>query len=60
VFPLYGLPECEFHASHATLKKIEALLRVRPEAALEIQKHIVDKLMELVGMLKAEAQTKET
>jgi hypothetical protein len=51
--------ECGFHGSHATLKKIEALLRVPPEAAPELQKQIADKLVELVGMLKAQAQSKD-
>jgi hypothetical protein len=50
--------ECGFHASHSTLKKIEALLRVPPDAAPELQKQIADKLVELVGLLKAQAQLK--
>ena len=53
-----GCPECGFHASSATLRKIESLLRVPPKAAPELQKQIADKLIELVGMLMAEAQTK--
>lgn len=54
-----GCKECGFHGSHSTLKKIEALLRVPPDAAPELQKQIADKLMELVGMLKAQAQSKD-
>jgi hypothetical protein len=53
-----GCPQCGFHASHTTLRKIEALLRVPPKAAPEIQRQIADKLLELVGMLKAQAQRK--
>jgi hypothetical protein len=53
-----GCPECGFHASHGTLRKIEALLRVPPKSAPELQKQIADKLVELVGLLKAQALTK--
>jgi len=53
-----GCEQCGFHGSHSRLRKIEALLRVPPKAAPELQKSIADKLMELVGLLKAEAQGK--
>ncbi len=53
-----GCNECGFHASHATLRKIEALLRVPPKSVPELQRQIADKLIELVGMLKAQAQRK--
>jgi hypothetical protein len=53
-------PECGFHASHATLRKIEALLRIPPQAAPELQRQIADKLVELVRMLKAQSQAKGT
>jgi hypothetical protein len=53
-----GCPQCGFHGSHAVLRKIEALLRVPPKAAPELQRQIADKLIELVGMLKAQAQAK--
>jgi|SRR5579862_8584160 len=53
-----GCRECGFSASLSTLRKIEALLRVPPKAAPELQRQIADKLIELVGMLKAQAQLK--
>lgn len=55
-----GCKECGFVASHSSLRKIEALLRVPPKAVPELQKSIADKLLELVGMLKAQAQSKES
>ena len=53
-----GCEQCGFKGSDATLRKIEALLRVPPKAAPELQRQIADKLIELVGMLKAQAQLK--
>jgi len=53
-----GCPECGFRESSDLLRKIEALLRVPPTTAPELQKSIADKLLELVALLKAQAQTK--
>ena len=53
-----GCEQCGFHGSHVTIRKIEALLRVPPKAAPELEKQIGDKLLELVGILKAQALEK--
>jgi hypothetical protein len=54
-----GCKECGFVSSDSSLRRIEALLRVPPAAVPELQKSIADKLLELLGMLKAQAQSKE-
>jgi hypothetical protein len=53
-----GCPQCGFHASSRTLRKIEALLRIPPKDAPELQARIADKLLDLVALLKDEALAK--
>ena len=53
-----GCRKCGFRESSGVLRKIDALLRVPPETTPAFQRSLADKLIEHLGMLKAEAQTK--
>src|SRR5579872_6774583 len=55
-----GCRKCGFRESSGVLRKIDALLRVPPESTPALQRSLADKLVELLGMLKAQAQAKET
>ncbi|HLY72634.1 MAG TPA: hypothetical protein VKU80_00830 [Planctomycetota bacterium] len=55
-----GCRKCGFRESSGVLRKIDALLRVPPEATPAFQRSLADKLVELLGMLKAQAQAKES
>jgi len=51
-----GCRKCGFRESSGVLRKIDALLRVPPEMTPAMQRSLADKLIENLGMLKAEAQ----
>jgi hypothetical protein len=53
-----GCRRCGFKESSGSLRKIDALLRVPPDTTPALQRSLADKLVELLGMLKAEAQAK--
>src|SRR5579862_2225591 len=53
-----GCRRCGFRESSGVLRKIDALLRVPPDTTPAFQRSLADKLVELLGALKAEAQTK--
>jgi len=55
-----GCRKCGFRESSGVLRKIDALLRVPPDSTPALQRSLADKLVELLGLLKAQAQTKET
>jgi hypothetical protein len=55
-----GCRRCGFRESSGVLRKIEALLRVSPDTTPTLQRSLSDKLIELLGMLKAQAQEKES
>jgi hypothetical protein len=53
-----GCRRCGFRESSGVLRKIDALLRVPPDTTPALQRSLADKLIELLGMLKAQAQAK--
>jgi hypothetical protein len=55
-----GCRRCGFRESSGVLRKIDALLRVSPDTTPAFQRSLGDKLIELLGMLKAQAQEKES
>jgi len=55
-----GCRRCGFRESSGVLRKIDALLRVPPDTTPAFQRSLADKLVELLGALKAQAQAKGT
>lgn len=49
-----GCPECGFKESPETVRKLTSLLAV-PAASANLQRSIVDRMIEQVGLLKAHA-----
>src|SRR5579864_9662524 len=51
-----GCPECGFKESSNTLRTIESLVALKPDAATGLHRSLADRLQELVAILKAQAQ----
>jgi len=53
---LSGCPRCGFHASSSAVRAMDSLLALPADAVADLQRRITDRMIELVGMLKAQAQ----
>jgi hypothetical protein len=51
-----GCPECGFKASSGTLRMIEGLVALKPDSATGLSRSLTDRLLELIAILKAQAQ----
>ena len=51
-----GCPECGFKEPAPILRKLTSLLAVPPGGSAAIQRTVADRLIEQVGLLKAQAQ----
>ena len=54
-----GCRKCGFRESSGVLRKLDALLRVPPDTSPAFQRSLAEKLVELLAMLKAQAQAKD-
>ena len=53
---LSGCPTCGFHAASKTVRQMDSLLSLPGDAVVDLRQRITDRLVELMGILKAQAQ----
>ncbi len=56
---LAGCPTCGFHAKTNAVRAMDSLLSLPGDAVVDLRQRITDRLVELVGMLKAQAQERK-
>lgn len=53
---LSGCPTCGFHAKTNSVRAMDSLLSLPGDAVVDLRQRITDRLVELLGVLKAQAQ----